>query len=70
MTRPAQQTLHFPRPVLFLNFDECLEFPQIMRVAQRVPIRLSGCEIRFPMVMDDNAEDVFSIRLPRFGETR
>ena len=42
MTRPAQQTLHFPRPVFFLNFDECLEFPQMMRVAQRVQYAFQG----------------------------
>ena len=32
----AQQALHLARPVLFLDLDQRLQFPQMMRVTQRV----------------------------------
>jgi hypothetical protein len=36
VTGAAQQSLHLARPLFFLDFDECLQFAQMMSIAQGV----------------------------------
>src|SRR3954469_20657088 len=60
----AQQALHPARPVLLLELAQRLQFPQLMRVAQRTPVIVSygfqwSCTT-MPMT--------FANRLPRLGE--
>ena len=40
MARPAQQSLHLPRPVLVLDFDKGFEFSEQMRTTQRMEYAL------------------------------
>ena len=58
VTGPPQQTLHFTRPVFFLDFDQCLNFAQVVRVAQRVQNAFQGL-VRLPMVVYDDPQDIF-----------
>ena len=50
MTGAAQQQLHFARPVFLLDLDQGLQFPPMMRIAQRVQNALQGV-IRLPMLV-------------------
>ena len=53
----AQQALHPARPVLLFDLDQRLEFPQVVRVAQRMQY---ACQrvVRLPVVMHDDAGDI------------
>src|SRR5215213_8065264 len=57
MAGAAQQALHPARPVLLLDLDQRLEFPQVVRVAQRMQY---ACQrvVRLPVVMHDDAGDI------------
>src|SRR3954447_17336112 len=53
----AQQALHPARPVLLLDLDQRLEFPQVVRVAQRMQY---ACQrvVRLPVIMHDDAGNI------------
>ena len=53
VTGLPQKARHRPRPRLLLNVDERLEFPQMMRVTQRVGHADHG-QIWPPEIMDDD----------------
>ena len=53
----AQQALHPACPVLLLDLDQCLEFPQMVGVAQRMQYAFQRV-VGLPMVMHDNAGDI------------
>ena len=53
----AQQALHLACPVLFLDLDQRLQFPQMVRIAQRVQ-HAGHRVVRLPVVMHDNAGDL------------
>src|SRR4051812_50118414 len=57
MAGAAQQALHSARPILLLDLDQRLEFPQVVRVAQRMQ---HACQrvVRLPMVMHDDTGDI------------
>ena len=54
---PAQQDLHPARPVLLVDVDECLQFAQMMRVAQRMTYAPHGV-VGLPVVMHRNTDHV------------
>jgi hypothetical protein len=49
--------LHLARPVFLLDFDQRLQFPQMVRVAESVQHTFQGV-VRLPVVMHDNARDM------------
>src|SRR4051812_16876450 len=53
----AWQARRSRRPVLLFDLDQRLQFPQLMRVAQRMP-HAGHRVVRLPVVMHDNADDV------------
>src|SRR5271170_1149804 len=54
----AQQALHLACPVLFLDLDQRLQFPQMVRIAQRMQQYAGHLVIGLPVVMHDNAGDL------------
>ena len=57
MTGAAQHPLHFARPVFFLDFDESLQFAQVMGVAQGVQ-HARHRVVGLPVIVDDDAGDI------------
>ena len=55
MAGPAQQDLHLARPVFVIEFDQRLQFPQMMGVAQGMQYVLHQI-IGRPVVMDYDAD--------------
>ena len=56
MTGPTQQDLHLARPVLVIELDQRLQFPQMMSVAQGMQHVLHHV-VRLPVVMHHDAND-------------
>ena len=67
VTGPAQQALHLARPVLFFDLNQRLKFAQVVRVAQCVQNAFQRV-VRFPMIVDDDAQDVFHKAAPFRGD--
>ena len=63
MTGSPQHMLHLPRPVFFLDFDQCLKFAQIVRIAQRVQNAFQRM-VPLPMIVDDDAQNLFQQAAP------
>ena len=57
MTGAPQYPLHFARPVFFLDFDESLQFAQVMGVAQGVQ-HARHRVIGLPVIVDNDAGDI------------
>jgi hypothetical protein len=56
VTGPTQQDLHLARPVLVIELDQRLQFPQMMSVAQGMQHVLHRV-VRLPVVMHHDAND-------------
>src|ERR1700738_3971423 len=56
VTGPTQQDLHLARPVLVIELDQRLQFPQMMSVAQGMQHVLHHV-VRLPVVMHHDAND-------------
>src|SRR5271156_446002 len=57
VTGAAQQPLHLARPLFFLDFDERLQFAQMMSIAQGVQHTFYRV-IWLPMIVNDNSDDI------------
>ena len=57
VTGAAQQPLHLARPLFFLDFDESLQFAQVMGIAQGVQHALHRV-IGLPVIVNDDAGDI------------
>jgi hypothetical protein len=57
MAGTAQQALHLARPVFLLDLDQCLEFPQMMGIAQRMQHAFQRV-VGMPVVMHHHAGEV------------
>src|SRR5207342_7035 len=57
VTGAPQYPLHFARPVFFLDFDESLQFAQVMGVAQGVQ-HARHRVIGLPVIVDNDAGDI------------
>ena len=57
VTGAAQQPLHLARPLFFLDFDESLQFAQVMRIAQGVQHAFHRV-IGLPVIVNDDADNI------------
>ena len=57
VTGAAQQPLHLARPLFFLDFDERLQFAQMMSIAQGVQHTFHRV-VWLPMIVNDNSDDI------------
>ena len=53
----TQQALHLARPILFLDFDQRLQFAQVVGVAKRMRHALHRI-VGLPVIVDDDADDI------------
>ena len=68
MTGAAQQALHLARPIFFLDFDQRLQFAQVMGIAKRMQHALHRI-VWLPVIVNDNSDDIGQ-HLPRLAQVR